>query len=213
MPELTESSVLIPETSADSQSPIANSLLSLPRWYALRTRCRHEKLVRDRLAGQGIEPLLPTMQRWSQWKDRKMMIEVPLFAGYCFARFAWRGHLAVLRTYGVAGIVGSGRGPEAVPEYEIAALRRLMSSTLIYDPHPYLEEGVEVEVIRGPLVGLRGVFIRSAHHGRLVISVRLIQQAAAVELDACDVTPVEKPNDTDLCRPGTGPQRVPAVPI
>ena len=30
-------------------------------WYALRTKSRHEKLVRDQLDKQGIEPLLPTV--------------------------------------------------------------------------------------------------------------------------------------------------------
>ncbi|TAL09546.1 MAG: antitermination protein NusG, partial [Nitrospirae bacterium] len=57
-----------------------------PRWYAVRTRSRHEKLVRDRLAALGLEHLLPTVHRLSQWKDRKKEVEVPLFSGYCFAR-------------------------------------------------------------------------------------------------------------------------------
>ena len=47
------------------------------QWYAVRTRSRHEKLVRDQLEKQGIEPLLPTVKRLSQWKDRKKEIEVP----------------------------------------------------------------------------------------------------------------------------------------
>jgi len=41
------------------------------RWYAIRTRARHEKQVRDRLESQGIEQLLPTVIKLSQWKDRK----------------------------------------------------------------------------------------------------------------------------------------------
>ena len=55
-----------------------------PQWYALRTKSRHEKLVRDRLRGEGFESLLPTLRRVSQWKDRKVEIEVPLFSCYCF---------------------------------------------------------------------------------------------------------------------------------
>ena len=42
-----------------------------PKWYALRTKSRQEKLVRDRLASHGIEQLLPTIRRLNQWKDRK----------------------------------------------------------------------------------------------------------------------------------------------
>ena len=61
-----------------------------PQWYAIRTRSRHEKLVRDRLVGFGVEQFLPTVVRLSQWKDRKKEVERPLFSGYCFARFLWK---------------------------------------------------------------------------------------------------------------------------
>lgn len=162
----------------------------IQRWYALRTRSRHEKLVRDRLARQGVEYLLPTLTRLSQWKDRKKAIEVPLFSGYCFARFSWRDHMPVLMVPGVVNIVGSGTNPEPISDEEISALKSLMASALPYDAHPYLREGMAVEVIRGPLEGLRGILIRKDKRYRLVISVHLIKQAAAVEIDAVDVGPI-----------------------
>ena len=159
-------------------------------WYAIRTRARHEKLVRDRLAGQGIEHLLPTVVRLNQWKDRKKEVEMPLFSCYCFARFHWPDRLPVLQTSGVVEIVGGSEVPEAVPDEEIHAIQTLMNSPLRYDPHPYLQEGMPVEVIRGPLAGVRGILLRKDKRYRLVISVRLIQQAAAVEIDAADVAAV-----------------------
>ena len=159
------------------------------RWYALRTRSRHEKVVRDQLANQGIEPLLPTVKRLSQWKDRKKEIEVPLFPGYCFVRIASEQQLPVLKTIGVVDIVGNGHRPEPIQDEEIAALRTLMTSVLPYDPHPYLHEGMVVEVIRGPLQGVRGILLRKEKRHRLVLGVRLIQQAAAVEIDVNDVVP------------------------
>lgn len=156
-------------------------------WYALRTKSRHEKLVRDQLDKQGIEPLLPTVKRLSQWKDRKKEIEVPLFAGYCFVRFSQHEKMPVQKTVGVVGIVGSGSWPEPIPEPEIDALRRLMASVLPYDAHPYLHEGMKVEVVRGPLQGVHGILLRKEKRHRLVIGVHLIQQAAAVEIDVNDV--------------------------
>lgn len=167
--------------------PEANEL---PRWYALRTRSRHEKQVRDCLTSQGIEQLLPTLTRISQWKDRKKAIEVPLFSGYCFAQFMWQDRLSVRKVPGVVQIIGSGNSPEPVPDEEIDALKKLMDSTLPYDAHPYLREGMVVEVIRGPLEGIRGVLLRKEKRYRLVISVHLIKQAAAVEIDATDVVPI-----------------------
>ncbi len=159
-------------------------------WYALRTRSRHEKFVRDRLTGMKIEPLLPTVTRLSQWKDRKKEIEAPLFPGYCFARFSWQDRIPVLSVPGVVNIVGSGNRPEPISDGEIDALKTLMLSTLPYDAHPYLREGMAVEVTRGPLEGIRGILLRKGKRHRLVISVHLIQQAAAVEIDADAVMPI-----------------------
>lgn len=166
--------------------PLASSPLL---WYAVRTRSRHEKLVRDRLAGLRIEHLLPTVVRLSQWKDRKKEVEVPLFSGYCFARFCWPDRLAVQTVSGVVGLVGGGQRPEPIPDEEIDALKSLMASELPYDAHPYLREGMVVEVRRGPLEGVRGILLRKAKRHRLVISIHLIQQAAAVEIDASEVVP------------------------
>ncbi len=65
-----------------------------------------------------------------------------------------------------------------------------MTSVLPYDPHPYLHEGMKVEVVRGPLQGIQGILLRKEKRHRLVIGVRAIQQAAAVEIDVNDVAPV-----------------------
>lgn len=161
-----------------------------PRWYALWTRSRHEKIVRDHLASEGVEQLLPTMKRLSRWQDRRKEIEEPLFPGYCFARFALENRLPVLKVPGVAGIVGGVNGPEAIPEAEMESVRALITSFLSYDAHPYLREGMEVEVIRGPLAGLKGILLQKKKHYRLVISVHLIQQSASVEIDADQVVPL-----------------------
>lgn len=160
------------------------------RWYALRTRSRHEKVVRDQLSTQGIEPLLPTVKRLSQWKDRKKEIEVPLFSGYCFVRFASEQKLPVLKTVGVVDLVGGGQQPEPIPDEEIVALQTLMASVLPYDPHPYLHEGMMVEVVRGPLQGVKGILLRKGKSHRLIMGVKLIQQGVAVDIDACNVAAV-----------------------
>ena len=47
-----------------------------------------------------------------------------------------------------------------------------------------------MEVVRGPLQGIRGILLRKDKRHRLVLGVRLIQQAAAVEIDVNDVVPV-----------------------
>ena len=162
-----------------------------PQWFALLTKARHEKVVRDRLAGKGLRPFLPTTMRLSQWHDRKKRIEVPLFGGYCFAQFGHQDKLEVLKVVGVLQIVGSSSGrAEAIPDAEIDAIRTLMSTKLQYDSHPFLEEGMQVEVVRGPLQGVTGTLLQKVRPFRLVLSINLIKQAASVEIDTDDVAPI-----------------------
>jgi transcription antitermination factor NusG len=171
-------------TPANGHDPI------VPRWYALKTRSRHEKRVRDRLLQGHIETFLPLCERWSQWKDRKQLVDEPLFPGYCFARFPLPERVRILSIPGVACLVGVGSRPEPVLDAEIDGIRRLIASRFRYDPHPFLEEGMEVEVVRGPLAGVRGRLLRKDRSARLVLAVALIRQAAAVEIHPADVTPI-----------------------
>ena len=134
--------------------------METPRWYALRTRSRHEKRVWAQIDRQGIEVFLPLIGRRSRWKDRTVQVQFPLFPGYCFAHFAWQDRLRVLTAPGVVEVLGAGGC------------------------------GVPVAVRRGLFQGLRGIMVRKANRARLIIAVSLIRQGASVEIDADDVIPV-----------------------
>ena len=159
------------------------------QWYALRTRSRHEKIVRDRLDGNGFEPFLPLMKTLRQWSDRKVWTELPLFSGYCFARFDFSLVMMSFR-FRASSILSVITGPQAIPVEEMDALKTVASSPRTCDPHTYLTEGSWVEVVRGPLMGLRGQLVRKAGQHCIVIRVHLIQQAASVHIDVSEVTPV-----------------------
>ncbi len=159
-------------------------------WYAVRTRSRHEKLVNRQLTSRGVEAFLPLIERRRRWADRWKTVSFPLFPGYCFARFRYEQRLPVVTAVGVVEILGTNGHATPIPDHEIEAIRQLVTSTLPFDPHPYLKEGMAIEVVRGPLEGVRGILVRKGRHARLVIAIHLIQQAASVELDAHDVKPV-----------------------
>jgi transcription termination/antitermination protein NusG len=158
-------------------------------WYAIWTRSRHEQVVRDQLQRKHFDAFLPTVTRWSRWKDRKKRIDWPLFPGYCFARFDADSALAILKCSGVVSIVSFEGKPAAIPEHEIEGIRRLVTSDLQFDPCPMIREGTMVEVVHGALKGVIGRLVRKGSHARLVLSVDLIGQAVSVEVDAADVKP------------------------
>jgi transcription antitermination factor NusG len=146
-------------------------------WFAVWTRSRHEKLVRDQLQQKHVEVFLPTITKWSRWKDRKKQIEWPLFPGYCFARFDAVDRLPILKCDGVVTIVGTEGLPSPIPPVEIDSIRQLIESELAFDPCPLIKEGMMVEVKAGPLKGVVGRLVRKGSHARLVLSVDLIGQA------------------------------------
>ncbi len=159
-------------------------------WYALWTRSRHESVVCRELAARGLEVFLPTVPRWSLWKDRRKQIHWPLFPGYCFAHFDPSAWLSVVNCNGVAGIVCFGGEPSPIPTHEIESIRRLVSSDLQYDPCPFVREGTMVEVVRGPLAGVTGRLIRKGTNSHLVLSVQSVNQSVSVQVEASDVVPI-----------------------
>ena len=147
-------------------------------------------MVREQLERKGLEAFLPTITRWSRWKDRKKQIDWPLFPGYCFARFDKGERLPVLKCTGVVNIVSFDGEIVPIPEHEIESIRRLVESDLQFDPCPLIREGMMVEVAHGPLRGVVGRLMRKdASRSRLVLSVDLIGQAVSVDVDAADVKP------------------------
>lgn len=192
MPALMSTDFEAAELARDAGATVVDSRC-VPLWYVVRTRSRHEKTVRDQLVGRDVETFLPVVERWSRWKDRRKKVAFPLFPGYCFARFPLVERLRVLNVVGVADLVGTGGRPEPVPDLEIEAIQRLTRTTLQYDPHPFLVEGMDVEVVRGPLVGVRGKLLRKDRVTRLVLAVTLVRQAAVVEIHPADVVHIGGP--------------------
>ena len=161
-----------------------------PAWFAIWTRSRHEQVVREQIARKHFDAFLPTITRWSRWKDRKKKIDWPLFPGYCFARFDAEDALSILKCTGVVNIVSFEGKPAPIPEHELESIRLLIGSDLQFDPCPLIREGMLVEVIHGPLRGVIGRLLRKDEpKARLILSVDLIGQAVSVEVDAADVKP------------------------
>jgi transcription termination/antitermination protein NusG len=158
------------------------------QWYAVWTRSRHEETVREQLERKEISAFLPTVTRWSRWKDRKKKIDWPLFPGYCFARFDPEDALPILKCSGVVNIVSFEGKPAPIPEHELESIRLLIGSELQFDPCPMIRESMLVEVVHGPLRGVIGRLQRKDESkARLILSVDLIGQAVSVEVDAADV--------------------------
>ncbi len=162
-----------------------------PLWYAAQTRSNFERRIAAELAAKQIESYLPAYEEIHQWKDRKKTIAVPLFPGYVFVRFVDRPEirLRVLQTAGVVRVLGQAGEIEPIPQTQIEAVRAVVESRVKYRVHPLLREGKPVRVIRGPLTGLKGLLVHIKNEARLVVSVPLLGQSVAAEVNTRDVEP------------------------
>lgn len=156
-------------------------------WYAVRTMSRHEQRVSERLANKSMHVFYPTMEVWSQWKDRKKKIWKPLFPGYLFVeleltRPSW---VEVLKTPGVADLLGYTDEPTPVPREQVLSVQTVLAAGVPVRPHPYLNVGDKVIVVEGPLKGAIGIFTGfDQTRGKLIVSVDLLCRSVEVELES-----------------------------
>jgi len=158
-----------------------------PRWYAAYTSANHEKRVSEQLLQRDIEHFLPQYASVRRWKDRRMILQMPLFPGYVFVRLALSERLRVLQVPGVARLVGFNGSPAVLPDNEIESLKITVAAHFRAQPHPYLTIGQRVRVKRGALQGVVGILVRKKNALRLVLSIDLIMRSASVEVEAGDV--------------------------
>jgi transcription antitermination factor NusG len=167
------------------------------RWWVLYTRHQHEKAVAEMLSAKDFEVFLPLYESVRRWKDRKKLLTLPLFPCYVFVKGGQDRRLQVVTTPGIHTILFHGESVAIVPEAEIQAIRKAVEGPFRVEPHPFLKCGERVRVTRGSLEGVEGILIRKKNLYRLVLSVDMMAQSVAVEIDATDVEPVVSRNFAD----------------
>jgi len=154
----------------------------LQRWYAVYTKAHHEKRVEQQMRQRGIDCFLPVYKAVRRWKDRRKILELPLFPGYVFVHLPWRARLQVLQLLGVVEFVSCGGRPVPLADAEIDSLRNGLHFACA-KPNPYLRVGRHVRIRSGPLTGIEGILARRKDKLRVVLSIHLIQRSIAVEVD------------------------------
>lgn len=156
---------------------------SAARWYAVRTRSRFEATTSSAFRDRGFPEFLPTYLSRRQWSDRVKEIRLPLFPGYVFCRFDASDPYRILNSPGVVHIVGAGDKPIPVEDSEVEAVRRICESRLSAAPWLDPVAGQRVIIVRGPLRGIEGTFVRMKDECRLIVSISLLKRSVSTELD------------------------------
>ena len=154
------------------------------KWFAIYVKSRHEKSVYQELCDKGIKSSLPVMTQTHQWSDRKKKVEVPLFRGYVFVKIdISKDKLHVLQTDGVVKFVTFCNKTVSIPEEQMYWLDQILMSELQLEREQEIPIGAEVDVLFGPLKGLRGRVKRKNTITNLVVWFDSIMQGVSVEID------------------------------
>ena len=99
-------------------------------WYVLHTKSRHEQVVFDGLHKKKVETFLPKTLKRSIRKDRRVILNIPLFPGYLFLKniLTPEWHLRILKTVGAVKLIGNKEGPVPVPDSVIESLKIMTAS-------------------------------------------------------------------------------------
>jgi transcription termination/antitermination protein NusG len=173
-------------------NPVEHAVADQSRWYAVRTRSRHEKLVTRQLEMQGIQSFLPVISKINQWSDRRKEVQQPLFSGYAFVHVnqASNDRVRVLQTQGVVNFVGVNGVGVPIPDHEIDNINTLLTSKMDYSERPFLYIGQRVRISGGALDGLEGILTAENSDQSVVISVGLIQRSLSVRVAGYNVEPL-----------------------
>jgi transcription antitermination factor NusG len=167
--------------------------LEAPAWYVVHTRSRHEAKVEESLSLKGIENFLPRLVVPSRRRDRRLLLEVPLFSGYLFvyANLQSEAYYDIIKTKGVVRILGIKGICSPVPQETVEGIRALLASGRPLVTRPWLKRGMRVRIAEGPLTGVTGIILRTRERQRrLVLSVELMQRAVMVDLEDEAVEPL-----------------------
>ena len=113
----------------------------------------------------------------------------------------------MITTPGVHMILYRGENVALIPGEEMQAIQKAVEGPFCVEPHPYLKCGERVRVKRGSLEGVEGVLVRKKNLYRLVLSVNMVAQSVAVEIDAADVEPVMYESEALFQRPANLQER------
>lgn len=155
-------------------------------WFVVNTKPKKEFHVERLFQEGGIVSYLPKYLK----KDKP----APFFPGYAFVFFDYNSQYHLIKfTRGVKAIVRQGAYPAPVDEALINEIRSQEREGYIElvnfygDPNP----GDEVEIMEGPLKGIRGIFSRELKDkDRVAILMRYVAYQAQVMIERCKLKKV-----------------------
>ena len=155
-----------------------------PRWFAVYTRYKREKMVNKRLQKKGIHTYLPLQQVKRHYTRKVKHLELPLISCYIFTKITKKEYVSVLEDPDVVHFVRIANDLIAIPEDQIELLRRIVGEGIEVEVESgNYRIGDEVEVIGGQLTGLRGRLMDKEGEKFFLVELDFIDTRLRMKID------------------------------
>jgi transcriptional antiterminator RfaH len=152
------------------------------QWWVLHTRPRAEKSLARQLLKHEVGFYLPLYEQRKRHRGRNLRTHLPLFPGYLFLHGDHAGRLRALETNLVSQALPVPDARRLLMDLE--RVRRLIESGKPITPEERLEPGQPVEIVAGPMQGMKGRILRRGKQWTFFVEVNFLQRGASVEIDA-----------------------------
>ena len=153
------------------------------QWYVMYTAPRSEKKVEQRLKEKGMEVYLPIVEEIRQWSDRKKKVQIPLFNGYLFVLTSKDKLWESLQVPGAVKFVNFAGEHATVRNTEIESIKRIISTGVSVEVETSaIENGQQVKILGGPLMGFQGECIQKGNKDYFIIRIPSINQSMMVSV-------------------------------
>ena len=158
------------------------------QWYVIHTKPRQEQRALENLQRQGFEAWLPMIELEKVRRSRLTKVTEPMFSRYLFIRLdtTQTNWSPIRSTLGVSKLVSFGNVPAAVPDALIDMLRESPPLT----PQRLMNPGDEVQLVDGPLRGLRGIYQQHDGEARAMVLIELLSQPQSIQIELQALRPV-----------------------
>ena len=153
-------------------------------WFALYTRSRAEKSVSEELRKNGFDTYLPMRRELRYWSDRKKWVEAPIINSYVFVHIRMEDYRRVLESKGVVRYVSHNGKAVVIPDNEIDAMKRTVSSNMTFNVEPSdIRQGQIITIASGPLKGITGEVLEVHGTKKFYMRISHIGYTLVVTLD------------------------------
>jgi transcriptional antiterminator RfaH len=157
-------------------------------WHVLYVKSRHEKKVFEALKDLSVEVFLPLVKEHRKWKERKVIVQKPLFPSYVFVNIdSSLNFYKTLSVNGACMYIRFGMEYAKVSEEEINKIKFLIGKEYITNIETNVmlpKIGDLMEITHGPLCGLNCKVVKVNNEHKIIVHIESLQQNITATIPA-----------------------------